>query len=637
VKNTIAERIYDFLKDFPPFNVLSKEQLFAISKNVKVIYIENETYVFKQEEKPHDSFYVVKDGAIGIFREYDAFLVDECDEGDIFGLRALIGKNNYLLSAKAIEESIIYSISANLLEEIITTNSEANKFLLASFATNTRNPYSNEEKGTLFANDESVQIRENNLTEVQSAQYSKNPITCTAKTTIKEAANTMTSNRVGSIIITDNNQPKGIITDKDLRTKIATGIFSIQDNVDKIMSSPVITYPEHISVAEAQIAMLQHKITHLCITKDGTPNSELKGILSEHDIVVIHGNNPSVLIKEVKRVKSVEDLKYIRDKAENLLLGYLEQNVPIFFVSKIITAINNAITKKVIAISLQEMDQEPPTTFGWLAIGSQGRKEQLLLTDQDNALVYEDVSKEKQPEVQQYFLKLSNKITEKLNSIGFEFCPANMMASNPKWCLTISEWKKQFDNWITKPDEDKIMLCTIFFDYDLIYGNKDLVDEMSESIFKSIEKYEIFLNFLALNAIKNPPPLSFFRQFLVEHSGEHKDQFDIKARALMPLVDAARLLVLSNNIKDFNNTIFRFEKLAELEPQNKDLYDSCISAFKILLRFRTQQGLKNNDSGRFIDLNLLHKGDKLKLKSCFKPIKDIQELISVRFKLAQLL
>jgi CBS domain-containing protein len=637
VKNTIAERIYDFLKDFPPFNVLSKEQLFTISKNVKVIYVENETYVFKQEEKPHDSFYVVKDGAVGIFREHDAFLVDECDEGDIFGLRALIGKNNYLLSAKAIEESIIYSISANLLEEIITTNSEANKFLLASFATNTRNPYSNEEKGTLFANDESLQISKNNLTEVQSAQYSKNPVTCDAKTTIIEAANTMTSKRVGSIIITKNNKPTGIITDKDLRTKIATGIFSIQDTVDKIMSSPVITYAEHITVAEAQIAMLQHKITHLCITKDGTPNSDLKGILSEHDIVVIHGNNPSVLIKEVKRAKSAENLKYIRDKAENLLAGYLEQNVPIFFISKIITAINDAITKKSIEISLQEMEQEPPTTFGWLAIGSQGRKEQLLLTDQDNALVYEDVSNEKQPEVQKYFLELSKKVTEKLHIIGFEFCPADMMASNPKWCLSLSEWKKQFRNWITKPDENKIMLCTIFFDYDLIYGNKKLVDEMSESIFQSIDTYEIFLNFLALNAVKNPPPLSFFRQFLVEHGGEHKDQFDIKARALMPLVDAARLLVLSKNVKDFNNTIFRFEKLAHLEPQNKDLYESCISAFKILLRFRTQQGLKNKDSGRFIDLSLLSKGDKLKLKSCFKPIKDIQELISIRFKLAQLL
>ena len=636
MKNTIAERIFDFLKDFPPFNFLDKDDLYSISANVQVIYLENNSYIFKQSDKVHDSFYIVKDGAIGVFRDED-ILVDECDEGDIFGLRAIIAKDDYLLSAKAIEESIVYSISSEILETIIEKNDDANKFLLASFATNTRNPYSDDDKGVLFANIETLQKNESSFTEVQSADYSKNPITCKLSTSIKEAAQTMTNKRVGSIVIVDNKKPLGIITDKDLRTKIATGMVSIDESVDKIMSSPVITYPEYITVAEAQIAMLQNKITHLCITKNGTPDSELCGILSEHDIIVIHGNNPSVLIKEVKRAKSAEILKDIRDKAQDLLEGYLEQNIPIFFVSKIISAINDAITKKTIEISIEEMDSEPPVKFGWLALGSQGRKEQLLLTDQDNALVYEDVTEEIQQRTKEYFLNLAKKVTHKLNIVGYEFCPADMMASNKKWCLSLTEWKQQFDNWITHPDEDKIMLCTIFFDYDLIYGDKDLVDEMSDSIFNSIDKYEIFLNFLGLNALKNPPPLSFFRQFLVEDSGEHKDQFDIKARAMMPLVDSARLLILSENIKNSNNTILRLEEMAESEPQNKELYLSCINAFKVLLRFRTNQGIKHNDSGRFIDLKSLNKDDKLKLKGCFKPIKDIQELIKVRFKLSQMM
>ena len=636
MKNTIAERIFDFLKDFPPFNFLDKDELYSISANVQVIYLENNSYIFNQNEKVHDSFYIVKDGAIGVFRD-DTILVDKCDEGDIFGLRAIIAKDDYLLSAKSIEESIVYSISSDILETIIEKNDDANKFLLASFATNTRNPYSDDDKGVLFANIETLQKNESSFTEVQSADYSKNPVTCKVNTSIKEAALTMTNKHVGSIVIVENKKPLGIITDKDLRTKIATGTVSIDETVDKIMSSPVITFPEYITVAEAQIAMLQNKITHLCITKNGTPDSELCGILSEHDIIVIHGNNPSVLIKEVKRAKSAETLKIIRDKAQDLLEGYLEQNIPIFFVSKIISAITDAITKKAIEISLDEMDSKPPVKFGWLALGSQGRSEQLLLTDQDNALVFEDVPKEKYKKAHNYFLKLAKKVTHKLNTVGYEFCPADMMASNKKWCLPLTQWKHQFDNWITHPDEDKIMLCTIFFDYDLIYGDKELVEEMSDSIFESIDKYEIFLNFLGLNALKNPPPLSFFRQFLVEDSGEHKDQFDIKARAMMPLVDSARLLVLSQNIKNSNNTILRFEKMAELEPQNKELYLSCINAFKVLLRFRTNQGLKHNDSGRFIDLNPLTKSDRLKLKGCFKPIKNIQELIKVRFKLSQML
>ncbi len=587
MKNTIAERVFDFLKDFPPFDVLPKEELYTISRNVKIMYFQKDSYVFKNTEDIHDHFYVVKDGAVDIFREQDTTLIDQCDEGDIFGLRALIRKGTYIVSAKAIEETILYTVSSEMFEKIIQTNVEANKFLLASFATSTRNPYSNKNKSSLYAQLQSLQKSESSYTEVQSAQFSKNPVTCSPETSIQQAAQIMSTKQVGSILITKQEKPLGIITDKDLRNKIATGQFSIKDKAQDIMSSPVITYHKSITIAEAQIAMLQHKISHLCITKDGTPNSKLVGILSDHDIIVIHGNNPAVLIKEVKRAKTALALQYIRNKAQQLLEGYLEQNIPVFFISKIMSAITTAITQKAIMLSVDEMSAPPPTTFAWIALGSQGRKEQLLRTDQDNALVFENIPSIDHHKTKAYFLTLSKKITLKLNIIGYEFCPAKMMASNPKWCLSMDEWKQQFNNWITKPSADKIMLCTIFFDYDLVYGNQKLIDEISESIFKSIKSYEIFLNFLGLNALKNPPPLSFFRQFLVENSGEHKDHFDIKARAMMPLVDAARLIILSYTIKNHNNTILRFEKLAQIEPQNQKLYHACSNAFKILLQFRT--------------------------------------------------
>jgi len=283
------------------------------------------------------------------------------------------------------------------------------------------------------------------------------------------------------------------------------------------------------------------------------------------------------------------------------------------------------------------MGNKPPVKFAWLALGSQGRKEQLLKTDQDNALVFEDTSIEDYPNTKTYFLKLSKKINDMLQIVGYEYCPANMMASNPNWCLSLSEWKKQFDTWIKKPTDDAVMMCTIFFDYNFVYGHKDLVHKMSKSIFKSIASFEIFLNFLGRNALRNPSPLGFFRQFLVEHDGAHKDQFDLKSRALMPLIDAARLITLSHNIKDKNNTISRFNKLAKVEPQNKDLYLSCLDAFKILLHYRTEQGIKHNNSGRYIDLNTLTKSEKLKLKGCFKPLKDIQDLLNIRYNLAQMM
>jgi CBS domain-containing protein len=638
MKNTIAERIFDFLKNFPPFDVLEKEQLFKIASNVKVTYIEKDTFVFKQAEYPHENFYIVKDGAIGLYRtmENDQILVDICDEGDVFGLRPLIQNDQYLLSAKANEESILYAISVEILKEIIKTNEKASKFIVASFSSNIKTPYAKTNNANLFANIDTLNSN-NTFTEVQTAQYSKNPITCLKTTTIQDAAKIMSSKKVGSILIVEENKPIGIITDKDLRLKIATGLVTIDKSVENIMSSPVITFPEKITIAEAQIAMIKHKITHLCITKNGKTNSELIGILSEHDIVVLHGNNPSVLIKELKRAKEIETLKYIREKTSNLLKGYIEQNIPIIFISKIIAEITDAITIKAIELSIAEMETEPPAKFAWLALGSQGRKEQLLITDQDNALIFEDVSKEKYKTIKNYFVTLSKKITDKLHFVGYENCPANMMASNPKWCLSQTEWHQQFNTWITKPTEDAVMMCTIFFDFNFVYGEKELVSTLSKSIFKSIQSFEIFLNFLGRNALRNPSPLGFFRQFLVEHDGKHKDQFDLKSRALMPLIDAARLITLSHNIKDKNNTISRFNKLVKVEPQNKDLYLSCIDSFKILLHYRTEQGIKNNDSGRYINLNTLTKSEKLKLKGCFKPIKDIQELLNIRYNLAQMM
>lgn len=636
MKNTIAERIYDYLKDLPPFSYLDPNEILTICQNVKVGYYEKDSLIFDKDQPLHDSFYVVKDGAIGLFREGEV-LVDKCDEGDIFGLRALIRKSKYQLSARAIEESIVYSISSKLLEELITINTGANKFLLASFATNTLSPYSDVNNGRLFSQEGEFLENTDNLNHIQRIQIKKTPITCSLNTSVEAAAKTMTANRVGSIVITKDEKPVGIITDKDLRTKIATGNFAIGAKVDQIMSSPVISVPENISVAEAQLTMLTHKITHLCITKDGSTKSDLVGVLSEHDIVVASTNNPSFLVKEVKRANSAERLCEIREQAQGLMERYLAQQIPVSFISKIISAINEAVCQKVIVLSLEEIQKPAPTSFAWLSLGSQGRREQLLLTDQDSALVFGNVPQAEYEETKTFFLMLATLVTEKLNIVGFEYCPAGMMASNTKWCLSLGEWENQFKDWITRPDEDKIMLSTIFFDYHRVHGDGKLVDAMSESIFKSIDSYGIFLNFLALNAIKNPPPLSFFRQFLVEHDGAHKDMFDIKARAMMPLVDAARLLVLSLNKKDNKNTIQRFEKMIEVEPQNKDLYATCIDAFKILLRFRTVQGLKHKDSGRFIDLNSLNKSDRLKLKGCFRPIRDIQELIKVRYKLSQIM
>ncbi len=634
MKNSISERVADFLENFPPFNELHQKDLQLLASEVSIVYKEKDSIIFKEEESPHDFFYVVHKGAVVLKKSTDSTMVDLCDEGDIFGLRPLMANEAYKMDATAFEESILYAIPIVAFKPLAQRYEEVGNFLIESFASNTRNPYSKTHRGSLYGE---AAKPENNKTnpvvyDLQPISYSKKIVSCSQNSSIKSLAELMDRKQVGAMLVLKNKLPIGIITDKDIRNQIATGKFPITAKAKDIMTSPVITYGKKMTVAQAQMAMMKSNISYLCITKDGTPNTEAVGILSKHDLMLEMGNNPSVLMKEIKRTAKIKKIKQVRVHIMHLLQAYLDQNIPMTLISKIISELNDASIKQVIGISLKKMSAPPPVKFSWLAIGSQGRGEQLLLTDQDNALVFENVPDTKLAQTRAYFLKLAGHVTKGLRDVGYEYCPADMMASNPKWCLSISEWKEQFTHWIVNPGPDEVLLSSIFFDYSLSYGEQNLVDQLTQTIMEKTQDHPNFFLQLASGALQSPSPSGFFRQFLVEEDGAHKDFFDVKRRALMPLIDAARVLVIAHQIKSINNTAARFEKLAEMEPANEELFLSCSYAIKALQKFRTKQGLLHNDSGRFIALDMLTKEEKMKLKRTFKTIKALQELIRIRFK-----
>lgn len=633
--NSIASRIADFLSGFPPFSLLERTYLDLIANEVKVMYFEQGRTIFAKDEKVHNYFYIVQKGAVDLQKLDDnkePETIDKCDEGDIFGLRPMFAKENYQINAITDEESVIYAIPLEVFKPYAISNPHVGNFLMESFASNTRNPYSNEHRGKLIADEEDITFKKEALFELQPIPIIKKMVTASSETSIQEAAILMSKRKVGSVIVVEDDKPVGIVTDVDFRESIATGKLPIQNPISEVMNSPVICYSKGLTIAQAQLTMMKHNINHICITKDGTPNTKVKGIVSEHDIIVSQGNNPAVLMKAINRASSTKKLKRIRNKIMILLNGYLKSNIPLTHISNIIFELNDATIKRTIQRCIEKMNEPAPANFAWMSLGSQGRKEQLLHTDQDNALVFEDVPKEKLEETRAYFLKLATKVTKRLNIIGYEFCPAEMMARNPKYCLSLSEWKEQFSQWVTTSGNDEILLCQIFFDFDISYGDVKLTNTLSDHIFDILKGNRNFLNRLAAQALRNPSPLGFFRQFLVEQDGEKKDLFDIKKRGIMPLTDAARLLILEHRVKNISNTSERFEKLAQLEPNNKEIYQACAYSSRALIKFRTKQGLKHKDNGRFINLEDLGKEDKIKLKRCFKTIKEIQELIKIRFE-----
>ncbi|MBF2709977.1 DUF294 nucleotidyltransferase-like domain-containing protein [Flavobacterium soyangense] len=635
--NTIAEHIADFLKKYPPFDNLSFQELSEIATSIRVVNLEKHKTLFQINDVLHDSFYVVASGVINlsIIADAEETLLNKCVAGDIFGLRPFFAKNNYMMTAKAREESIIYAIPIATFRPFVANNSEVLDFLLHSFATNTSNPNDMENiGGKLISDNVYYSNQQSEMQYFQLLSYNISPLKVAITSMVQEVAQQMTDSMTNGAIVSKDNYPIGIITNTDMCSKIATGRFPITTTIDRIMSSPVVTVVENISLAEAQLLMLKNNVTHLCVTKDGSDKSDIKGIISEHDLIVAQANNPGVLIKEIKRSQSPKDLKSIRDRLTNLIQKSIHKNVSISNISNIASEINLAIIKRSVELSILDLGS-PPARFAWLSIGSQGRKEQLLLTDQDSILIFEDVTADKYRDVKDYFLKLGKRTTAILEKVGYEFCPNGHMASNMLWCKSLTDWTKQYNNWMNTPGENSNEISSIFFDFEIAFGEQKIEEAIENIIFNNVKNNALFFDFLGNDALRKNAPLSFFKKFIVEEVGTNKDKFDIKTRALMPLIDGARLFSLSYNLRGVNNTFMRFKQLAIIDPRNAEIYLNCSEAFLTLSKIRTLEGLKNDNSGQFVNLQELSKVDKENLKNALAPMRELEELIKNKFQLTQ--
>ncbi|MGL2994570.1 DUF294 nucleotidyltransferase-like domain-containing protein [Flavobacterium sp. TSSA_36] len=635
--NTVAERIADFLKEYPPFDNLSFGELAEIASNIRVLNLEKHQTLFQINDVLHECFYVVASGTINlsVISDAEETLLHKCLQGEIFGLRPFFAKNNYMMTSKAREESIIYAIPIATFRPFVSNNSLVLNFLLESFAATSKfSNNSDSNSGRIISDNVFLPEQQSEVQYFQSLTYNTSPLTTTKNTVIKDIAKLMTEEVVNNVLICEANFPIGIVTDQDMRSKVATGRYLITDTVDKIMDSPVITVVESISLAEAQLLMLKHNVTHLCVTLDGTAQSVVKGIISEHDLIIAQASNPGVMIKEIKRALAPKELKQIRERVTDLVQNAIYKNIPLYHVANIASEINLAIIKRSVELSILDMGS-PPARFAWFSIGSQGRKEQLLFTDQDSILIFEDVPADQYRDVKDYFIKLAKRTTATLERVGYPLCPQNHIASNLQWCKSLSDWVKQYNSWMNTPGENSSDMSSIFFDYELVFGDDKLEEAIGNIVVQNAKNNSLFYDFLGNNVLKNNAPLTFFKKFITEEDAVNKNKFDLKTRALMPLIDGARLFSLFYNLKGINNTYLRFKQLAIVDANNQEIYLNCADAFITLSKFRTIEGLKNDDTGQFIAINDLPKLEKEKLKAALAPMKDLEELIKGKFKLTQ--
>lgn len=643
MSNVIVNRVAEFLKRFPPFSFVTDKELEKIASSVEIQYLEKGETLFRQGAPPSPHFFILKEGEIRLSENQGGKeeVKEYLDEGDVFGVLALLGKRPYVLNAKISQNSLIYAIPVQVFEEILRSNTRVALYFAAGFASGqvvVRQDLSQGQKARGILKNKA---RDNSLlifSDQSEVRYSENVLTCDDSKTVQQAAQLMVDADVSSIIIVDGDlKPIGILTDKDLRIKIIAKALPGNTPVAKVMTSPVITSKKDSGFSDLYLTMIKNRLHHLVLTEDGSDQSAICGIISDHDILLSMGNSPAVLIHGLLNTLDVKAMRAIRDRAEQMLAYYLENEVAMDFVTSVMTEINDVIIQQALKIAEQSLADEYPqmksVRYCFLALGSEGREEQLLRTDQDNALVYEDVEEQLKPVAAEYFLRLGTSVVETLFACGFEPCPGEIMANNPKWVQPSSQWKKYFSTWILTPTQKALLSASIFFDFRPVGGSSGLAEELSLFIYESVKKKPVFLNFLAQNTLATPPPLGFFKNFVVEKSGEHRDHFDIKARAIRPLVDLGRLLTLSHGVIGVNNTFRRFERLAELEPDYSELFGQAAKAFEILIRMRAIEGMKNGNDGRFIHPESLGKLQRQLLKNTFVPISELQDIVEVRFQL----
>lgn len=639
----LATRISDFLSHYPPFSYLSQEALEGFSEQLHVKFYEEGEFVFQEGDSQRDSIFILSKGSIEMWLKEGETerLIDLVEPGDTFGVRAVLTESPYLVTAKVKEDTSLCLMKKEVFVDYLERFPRMSLFFAAGFASGQPVVHGEAEKrkearNTLFFTDTKKLFREDDLLSMGSG----NEIMCGfSYSTIQEVAQAMGESRVGSmVIINEDKLPVGIVTDTDFTRKVVAGDMPLHYKIMDIVSRPVITVERSITVATAILTMMRHRVRHLVVTEDGSPQSQVVGVISERDILLKQGNNPAVLVKRIMKSSDLDELKYIRTRAGELAQSYLKQEVSTPFVADMITEIDNSLTARLIEISLAKLAAEglenPGLRFVWMALGREGRGEQILQIDQENAILYEDPEEGREEAAQSYFLRLAVEVNAALEHLGYAKCRSDIMAHNPRWNQSLWGWKQQFADWLHVPDPHPVLHSTIFFDYRSVYGDRSLLDKLTTFIYEEIHKARRFMHFMAKNALVNPSPLSFFRNFIVDRRGDHKDKFDIKKRAMVPLADAARLLSMHYQVSGINNTVERYNHLAELDPEYAATYQEAAMTYELLMRYRAINGFENNDSGQYISPEKLNKIERKTLKYSFRTIDEVQRIVKAKFDLS---
>ncbi|WP_206193185.1 putative nucleotidyltransferase substrate binding domain-containing protein [Aliarcobacter skirrowii] len=602
-----------FISNIHPFNNLNTFELDDLVEELDIVYFKANSIVQAQDSNPEFLYFVLK----GLIQEInDDEVLSVYSKGEIFDSVSLI-KNHSKNSFVAIEESICYALKKERFMQILSSNQQLENYFFQSISDKLNNNILNEK------NKDMANIM---IAKVKDAKIHKAVVVDTNKT-IFEAATIIKQEKIPTLLLKDENAEMYIVTDSDFRQKVILNRMDYDDLVVKIASKGLIYINEDDFLFNAQLQMAKHELKRVVVKND---HDEIVGILDQISLSSFFATNTFAVSNQIINAETLEELKEASHSFIKIIKSLNAKGVKIEFISKLINQLNKKLLDKLYKLLA------PKELIGkscLVVMGSEGRAEQILRTDQDNALIISDdcsISEEKLREFTHLF-------TETLVDFGFPRCEGNIMVSNPYWCRKQSDFKELIYEWVNSPSGDNFMNIAIFYDALCVSGDIEIIKELKNYLFKISSNSQSFYTNFARVINSFDVPLGFFDGFVFNSKDEkHKDEIDIKRGGIFIIVQGIRSLSIQNRVLN-TNTIKRINSLKELKVLDDESAKELIMAFNILNSLKLKASLEKLDKkekiDNFVNPNRLTIMEKDLLKDSFKIVNRLKKRLENHFKL----
>ncbi|HXO28927.1 MAG TPA: DUF294 nucleotidyltransferase-like domain-containing protein [Thermoanaerobaculia bacterium] len=606
---------FEFLRRHPPFDRLGERELRRVEDALEISFAPRGELVLRRGGAPGEHLFVIRKGAVRL--ERDGQLVRALEEGDCFGHPSLIGRASPVADAVAAEDTLLYRLPAAVFNALMEASPAFAEFFLLDLAARLRRSVEIEPLG--LGSDLAIPARQ---------LAARPPVFVEATATIGDAARLMRSAGTGALLVAGS--PPGILTDRDLRTRVLAEGYGPDLPVERAMTRPVLTLPAGASLFEVLLFMLEHHVHHAPLEEDG----KIVGLLGDTDLLRLHLRSPLHLMHALERLGDPRAAAgYARELAAMVeVLAWSGADAG--QIGRIVARLNDALTASLLRLAEQDLGP-PPCAYAWMVLGSEGRMEQTLITDQDNALVWEDDT----PAAAAYFERLAQRGVDGLLAAAFPPCPGGFMAT--RWRHPLAAWRRLFQEWVEDPRPQALVEASSFFDCRRVHGALGI--EPLDEVLLRAGREGIFMAQLAAaappvasrgipagkTALGFRPPIGMFRQLRAEHGG-----VDLKAAGIMPIVGLARLHALAAGSRA-RPTLERLQAAAAAGTLSAAGAATLAESFRFVLRLRLRsqlaalgRGEAPAQSARLQDLSAL---ERQYLKETFLAIREIQEATALRY------